>query len=70
MGQLDSGGTVAAERGPQSEDHAAGLVERHLIVGLLSAGPAECLVEGSRSAKVPNPKRDHRDPLFHLPSMA
>jgi len=45
--ELDSGGAVAAERGPQSEDHPSGLEEANLVVGLLGPAPAERLVKGA-----------------------
>ena len=56
---------MAAERGPQPEDHAARLIEAHLFVGLLSALPAKRLIEGTRPGEVGDAERHEADPLLH-----
>src|SRR6516165_6655939 len=65
MRDFDPGGAVAAERGPQPEDHAARLIEAHLVVGLLSALPAKRLVEGACPGEVGDAERHQAYPLFH-----
>ena len=47
--QLDPRRPVATERGPEPEYHPPGLEERHLVVRLHGAAPAERLVEGARA---------------------
>src|SRR6202521_6441209 len=70
MRQFDSGRSVTTERGPQPEDHSAGLIEGDLIVRLLGTRPAKRLVKGAGAGQVPDAERHHGDALFHLPSMA
>ena len=65
VGELDARRAVAAERGPQAEDHPAGLEEAHLVVGLLRARPAQGLVERPRPAEVLDPEGDQAHALFH-----
>ena len=65
MRQFYPGRAVTTERGPQAEDHAAGLEKRDLVIRLLSAPPAECLVEGSGAGQVLYAEGHQADPLFH-----
>ncbi len=70
MRQFDSGRSVTAEHGPQAEDYSAGLEKGDLVVRLLSAAPAECLVKGSGPGEVLYAKGHKTDPLFHWPIVA
>jgi hypothetical protein len=65
MSQLDPWSAVAAERRPQTEHDAAGLVERHLIVRLLCTVPPKRFVEGASPGKIVHAERDETDPLLH-----
>jgi hypothetical protein len=69
MRELYARGAVAAERGPQSEDHSSGLEEADLVIGLLGARPAERLVERSSPAEVGDAQGDQTDALFHVAIM-
>src|SRR2546425_8182943 len=70
MCQFDPGRPVTTEGGPQAEHHSPCLVEGDLVVGLLGAAPAECLVERTLARQVAYSERHHTDALFHAPSMA
>ncbi len=59
---------MAAKCRPEAEDHASGLKETDLVVGLASSGPAERLVEATRSGKVGYAQRYKTDPLLHWSS--
>jgi hypothetical protein len=63
--ELNPGGAVAAERGPQPEDHSAGLEEADLVIGLPGPAPAERFVKGARTGQVGDAERHQADPLFH-----
>src|SRR5215472_15666458 len=65
MCELDAGGAVAAERGPQSEDHPSGLEEADLVIGLPGPAPAKRFVEGARTREIGHAERHQADPLFH-----
>src|SRR5947209_6183137 len=65
VGELEAGGWLAAELGPEAEDHAAGLEEDDLVVGLVGAGPAEGFVERAGAAEVGGAEGDQADALLH-----
>jgi len=69
-GELDAGSTVTAERGPQAENHAAGLKEAHLIVRLLRIAPAERLIERTSSGEIGDAKCHKADALVHAEIIA
>jgi hypothetical protein len=70
VGEFDPGCAVTTERSPEPENHSAGLKEADLVIGLMSARPAERLVEPAGTGKVPDAERDQADALFHARSIA
>ncbi len=67
--QFDSGSTMAAECGPQSKYHGAGLEETHFIVRLLRSLPADCLVKSPSSTEVADSECYQTDSLIHADIM-
>src|SRR5581483_3229209 len=63
--QLDAGRPMAAEGGPQAENHAARLKEADLVIGLLRTAPPHRLIEGSRAREVGHSEGDQADARFH-----
>ena len=70
VGEFNSGSTVTTKSSPETEDHSTCLEEAHFIVGLLSPGPAQCLIETPGSGQVGDTKGHQADALFHIASMA
>ncbi len=70
VGEFDPGCAVTAERSPEPENHAAGLKEADLVIGLVSARPAERLVELTSTGKILDTERHQADALFHGHSIA
>src|SRR5215468_6083415 len=56
---------MTTERGPQPEDHAAGLEEAHLVVRLLGLAPAHRLIKRPSSPQIRHAQSDKTDSLFH-----
>ncbi len=69
VGEFDSGSTVTTESSPKTEHHPACLEEAHFIVGLLSAGSTQRLIETTSSGQVGHAEGHQTDALFHMTSM-
>src|SRR6266487_2636191 len=70
VSQLDPRGAVTTERGPQAEDHPAGLEEADVVVRLLRAAPAELLVERPCARQVGDAESHETDALLHARRIA